>query len=120
MCGERTRSMPGGSAKMGFESWRRSVWRVRLIGMPRCEGTLIWVRVPVRQHERPVRYSANARHAEQALVLLLTVGGVPSVYAGDEAGFLGVKEERFGGDRAPNKRATPTAHRNYQRATTYS
>ncbi len=42
----------------------------------------------------------NARHVEHALVLLLTVGGVPSVYAGDEAGFLGVKEERFGGDDA--------------------
>ncbi|MEB4209954.1 alpha-amylase family protein [Mycobacterium sp. 94-17] len=35
-----------------------------------------------------------------ALVLLLTVGGVPSVYAGDELGFRGVKEERYGGDDA--------------------
>lgn len=35
-----------------------------------------------------------------ALVLLLTIGGVPSVYAGDELGFRGVKEERFGGDDA--------------------
>jgi cyclomaltodextrinase / maltogenic alpha-amylase / neopullulanase len=33
-----------------------------------------------------------------ALVVLLTVGGVPSVYAGDEQGFGGVKEEREGGD----------------------
>jgi glycosidase len=42
----------------------------------------------------------NTRHLEHALVLLLTIGGTPSVYAGDEAGYLGVKEERFGGDDA--------------------
>jgi cyclomaltodextrinase len=39
-------------------------------------------------------------HVAHALVLLLTVGGVPSVYAGDEFGYRGVKEERFGGDDA--------------------
>ena len=33
-------------------------------------------------------------------MILLTVGGVPSVYAGDEFGFRGVKEERYGGDDA--------------------
>src|SRR5690606_27388464 len=43
---------------------------------------------------------ADRRHVEHAVVLLLTVGGVPSIYAGDEAGYLGVKEERFGGDDA--------------------
>ncbi|MGN6338929.1 alpha-amylase family glycosyl hydrolase [Mycobacterium sp.] len=42
----------------------------------------------------------NPDHVAHALVLLLTVGGVPSVYAGDELGFRGVKEERFGGDDA--------------------
>ncbi|OBF53036.1 alpha-amylase [Mycobacterium sp. 852002-53434_SCH5985345] len=42
----------------------------------------------------------NPRHVAHALVLLLTVGGVPSVYAGDELGFRGVKEERYGGDDA--------------------
>lgn len=42
----------------------------------------------------------NPRHVTHALVLLLTVGGVPSVYAGDELGFRGVKEERYGGDDA--------------------
>ncbi len=35
-----------------------------------------------------------------ALVLLLTIGGVPSIYAGDEFGYRGVKEERVGGDDA--------------------
>jgi glycosidase len=34
------------------------------------------------------------------LVILMTVGGVPSIYAGDELGYRGVKEERFGGDDA--------------------
>lgn len=39
-------------------------------------------------------------HLGHALVLLFTTGGVPSVYAGDELGYLGVKEERVGGDDA--------------------
>jgi glycosidase len=39
-------------------------------------------------------------HVAHALVILLTVGGVPSIYAGDELGFRGVKEERYGGDDA--------------------
>ncbi len=39
-------------------------------------------------------------HVAHALVILLTIGGVPSVYAGDELGLRGVKEERYGGDDA--------------------
>ncbi len=39
-------------------------------------------------------------HPAHALVILLTIGGVPSIYAGDEFGFHGVKEERYGGDDA--------------------
>ena len=39
-------------------------------------------------------------HVAHALVILLTIGGVPSVYAGDELGFRGIKEERYGGDDA--------------------
>lgn len=35
-----------------------------------------------------------------ALVILLTVGGIPSIFAGDEYGMTGVKEEREGGDDA--------------------
>ena len=35
-----------------------------------------------------------------ALVLLFTTGGVPTIYAGDELGSHGVKEERAGGDDA--------------------
>lgn len=44
-----------------------------------------------------------------ALVVLLTVGGVPSVYYGDERGLTGVKEDRLGGDDAvrPAMPATP-------------
>ncbi|KTS13880.1 alpha-amylase family glycosyl hydrolase [Microbacterium testaceum] len=35
-----------------------------------------------------------------ALAVLFTVAGTPSVYAGDEFGWTGVKEERVGGDDA--------------------
>jgi cyclomaltodextrinase / maltogenic alpha-amylase / neopullulanase len=42
----------------------------------------------------------NPDHLAQALVILLTIGGVPSLYAGDEYGYRGVKEERYGGDDA--------------------
>jgi glycosidase len=42
----------------------------------------------------------DVRHVEHALVLLMTLGGTPSVYAGDEVAYRGVKEERFGGDDA--------------------
>ncbi|MCU1431039.1 MAG: Alpha amylase [Actinotalea sp.] len=39
-------------------------------------------------------------HLPHALALLFTLGGTPTVYAGDEQGLLGVKEERAGGDDA--------------------
>lgn len=38
--------------------------------------------------------------AALAATVLFTVGGVPSVYYGDEWGYQGVKEERIGGDDA--------------------
>ncbi|MBS1694970.1 MAG: alpha-amylase family protein [Actinobacteria bacterium] len=52
----------------------------------------------------------NPRHVEHALVLLLTTGGTPSVYAGDELAYRGVKEQRFGGDDAvrPEFSSPPT------------
>jgi glycosidase len=43
---------------------------------------------------------ADPRHLGHALVVLFTVGGVPSVYYGDEQAFQGVKEQRAGGDDA--------------------
>ncbi|MBU9765236.1 DUF3459 domain-containing protein [Mycobacterium sp. TNTM28] len=43
---------------------------------------------------------ANSAHVEHALVVLLTTGGTPSIYAGDESGHRGVKEDRRGGDDA--------------------
>jgi cyclomaltodextrinase / maltogenic alpha-amylase / neopullulanase len=60
------------------------------------------------QLERP-------EHLAHALVILMTVGGVPSIYAGDELGYRGVKEERFGGDDAVRPEfgsppAQPDAH----------
>ena len=39
-------------------------------------------------------------HVGHALVLLFTVGGIPTVYAGDELGYRGIKEDRAGGDDA--------------------
>ena len=43
---------------------------------------------------------ADERHVGHALALMLTIGGTPSVYAGDEWAYRGIKEERFGGDDA--------------------
>ncbi|MBZ8131703.1 alpha-amylase family protein [Afifella sp. IM 167] len=43
---------------------------------------------------------SEPKHLAHALLVLMTVGGTPSVYAGDEQGFRGVKEERLGGDDA--------------------
>jgi glycosidase len=43
---------------------------------------------------------ADPQHLEHALVILLTVGGIPSIYAGDERAYRGIKEEREGGDDA--------------------
>lgn len=36
--------------------------------------------------------------AVSALAILLTVGGIPTIYYGDEQGYTGLKEERLGGD----------------------
>jgi glycosidase len=40
----------------------------------------------------------DERHLPHALAILLTTGGTPSIYAGDEQAFRGVKEDRVGGD----------------------
>ena len=42
----------------------------------------------------------DERYVGHALALVLTIGGTPSVYAGDEWAYRGVKEERVGGDDA--------------------
>jgi len=51
----------------------------------------------------------DERHLAHALVILMTCGGLPSIYAGDEQAFRGVKEHRVGGDDAirPAFPATP-------------
>lgn len=42
----------------------------------------------------------DERHLAHALVVLMTIGGTPSIYAGDEQAFRGIKEHRAGGDDA--------------------
>ncbi|WP_244069979.1 alpha-amylase family glycosyl hydrolase [Bradyrhizobium sp. Ce-3] len=42
----------------------------------------------------------DERHLPHALVILMTCGGTPSIYAGDEQAFRGIKEQRAGGDDA--------------------
>lgn len=51
----------------------------------------------------------DPRHHSHALVVLFTLAGIPCVYAGDEQGFTGIKENRTGGDDAirPAFPATP-------------
>ena len=53
----------------------------------------------------------DARHLPHALAVLFTMAGSPSVYAGDEQGFRGVKYDRPGGDAEirPEFPATPAA-----------
>lgn len=46
----------------------------------------------------------DARHHPHAYALLLLLPGTPAVYAGDELGLHGVKEERIGGDDAVRPR----------------
>jgi glycosidase len=43
---------------------------------------------------------SDRRHLPHAVVLLALLGGTPTVYAGDEFGLPGLKEERLGGDDA--------------------
>jgi cyclomaltodextrinase len=50
-----------------------------------------------------------------ALTVLLTVGGTPSIYYGDEQAFRGVKEDRSGGDDAVRP-AFPAAPSDLSRA----
>ncbi len=40
------------------------------------------------------------KEAVVALAILMTIGGIPSIYYGDERGFEALKEERLGGDDA--------------------
>ncbi len=44
--------------------------------------------------------TVGSERALLALAVLMTVGGIPSIYYGDELGWRGTKEERIGGDDA--------------------
>ena len=69
-----------------------------------------WPQTFVGNHDvTRIATQVGADAAVLALVVLMTVGGVPSLYYGDEWGLTGVKEERVGGDDAirPAFPATP-------------
>ncbi len=63
----------------------------------------------------------NPAHLEHALVLLTTTGGTPSIYAGDESAYRGVKEDRRGGDDAvrPEFSAPPSDYTDIERSHQY-
>lgn len=42
----------------------------------------------------------DVRHVPHALAALMTLGGTPTIYYGDEQGLRGVKQDRVGGDDA--------------------
>ncbi|WP_298459840.1 alpha-amylase family protein [uncultured Cellulomonas sp.] len=50
----------------------------------------------------------DRRHLLHAVALLFGLGGTPTVYAGDEQGMTGVKEDRAGGDDAVRPTFPPT------------
>ena len=50
----------------------------------------------------------GADRAMIAFMILMTVGGIPSVYYGDEQGFTGIKEENMSGDDAIRPRMPNT------------
>lgn len=50
----------------------------------------------------------GSQRALLALTALMTVGGIPSIYYGDEQGFTGVKENRADGDDAIRPPMPPT------------
>jgi len=50
----------------------------------------------------------DPRHVMHVLALLFFVAGTPAVYAGDEQGFRGLKEDRPGGDDAIRPQFPPT------------
>ncbi|AQZ50875.1 DUF3459 domain-containing protein [Martelella mediterranea] len=63
--------------------------------------------LPARVYRRPhhdvTRLASRLEDGgalEQALAVLFAVGGIPSVYAGDEQAFHGIKTEGVGGDDA--------------------
>lgn len=52
--------------------------------------------------------AVGAGFVPHALAVLMTVAGTPAIYAGDEYGLVGVKEERVGGDDAVRPEFPPT------------
>ena len=67
-------NLPGALAEVRQESWKQHAW--------------------------PAGFARLFDRSGVAMAVLMTVGGSPSIYAGDEQAFRGVKEHRHGGDDA--------------------
>jgi glycosidase len=65
---------------------------------PSLDGTGLQTFVGNHDVTRLASQLDDERHIGHALATLFTVGGIPSVYYGDEQAFRGVKEHRAGGD----------------------
>ena len=62
------------------------------------EGELAQTFVGNHDVTRLATVLTDDRHFGHALAVLMCIGGVPSIYYGDEQGFRGLKEQREGGD----------------------
>jgi len=70
------------------------------LGRHNCfmEGELAQTFVGNHDVTRLATVLTDDRHFGHALAVLMCIGGVPSIYYGDEQGFRGLKEQREGGD----------------------
>lgn len=63
-----------------------------------CESLRPWTFIGNHDTTRIASKLDDARHLGHAIALLLTLPGVPAIYAGDESGALGVKRDEEWGD----------------------
>ena len=97
-------STPPRNTSSGRLSGVRSTTRTSSNSRPRSNGTTrSWAYAPltfIGNHDvtRIASKLNDAALVPHAVVVLLTVGGTPSIYYGDEQGYRGVKEDRAGGD----------------------
>ncbi len=106
----RARRGVGDGSVTQYELWQGDLARhrraqplraaARARAAQRAAGDLHALHVPRQPRRDADRDRGRRRPVPHALAVLFTVAGVPAVYAGDEYGAEGVKEERIGGDDA--------------------